>query len=393
MPVADDRPLENGGTNHAGLVEAFRLAAAGRSDAEIAGRLNAAGYRTTGNRGANLWRKDTVRRLLTNRFYLGELPIFEAREGRVRKVQVGWTAGRHPAVVDKDVFERAQRARQANRTAQRSQSVNNHGRTYSLTGLLRCWYCEQSGDPRRGKFQISQQHGTVRTYCYSRSQGLDCPQRGLQLAVYERQIEEWLAGIEVPAGALERALAQLAAEARTVDDAGAERHRLEGRLVRVKELYSWGDMDRAEYLNERDRIQQRLRALAPESKQKRDLSRLAEFVRGAAALWASAGEEGGAARNKLLVRLVSKVVVQDDRVVEIIPRPEVSVFVAPWQPSSWSGGSDGGCSRIFQITGPFLELLSPVLTHVFHLGRGRSLAWSCGKGSLRSLRGEAAFAA
>ena len=45
-----------------------------RRDREIAKALNAAGYRTSGNRGANPFSKDTVRRILTNRFYLGELP-------------------------------------------------------------------------------------------------------------------------------------------------------------------------------------------------------------------------------------------------------------------------------------------------------------------------------
>jgi len=59
---------------HGGLVLAFELAAAGKTDREIAQGLNAAGYRTTGNRGANPFTKDTVRPMLQNRFYLGELP-------------------------------------------------------------------------------------------------------------------------------------------------------------------------------------------------------------------------------------------------------------------------------------------------------------------------------
>ncbi len=53
---------------------AFTLAAGGKTDREIARALNDAGYRTTGNRGANPFTKDTVRPMLQNRFYLGELP-------------------------------------------------------------------------------------------------------------------------------------------------------------------------------------------------------------------------------------------------------------------------------------------------------------------------------
>ncbi len=60
-----------------GLLLAFRLAAAGKSDREVAEALNTDGYRTTGNWGRNPFKKDTVRRMLMNRFYLGELPPLE----------------------------------------------------------------------------------------------------------------------------------------------------------------------------------------------------------------------------------------------------------------------------------------------------------------------------
>ncbi len=47
--------------------------------------LNERGYRTSGNRGRNLFTKDTVRPLLQNRFYLGELPDGNG----------GWRPGAH----------------------------------------------------------------------------------------------------------------------------------------------------------------------------------------------------------------------------------------------------------------------------------------------------------
>ena len=72
LPVPDPE-------TYPGLLLAFRLAAEGKSDREVADALNAAGYRTTGNRGRNPFTKDTVCRLLQNRFYLGELPDGEGR--------------------------------------------------------------------------------------------------------------------------------------------------------------------------------------------------------------------------------------------------------------------------------------------------------------------------
>src|SRR5262245_36785134 len=88
-----------------GLLLGFRLAAEGKSDREVADALNAAGYRTTGDRGRNSFTKDTVRMVLRNRFYLGQLP-----DGRG-----GWVTGKHDAVLDEDLYDAAQAARAGNR--------------------------------------------------------------------------------------------------------------------------------------------------------------------------------------------------------------------------------------------------------------------------------------
>jgi len=82
VPVLDTRDLyirdEDGAEktirNCDGLLFLFERAATGYSDREIAIRLNAQGYRTTGNHGQNLFTKDTVKGIRKNRFYLGELP-------------------------------------------------------------------------------------------------------------------------------------------------------------------------------------------------------------------------------------------------------------------------------------------------------------------------------
>ena len=59
---------------HPGLLLAFEVAGQGKSDKEVAAALNLAGYRTTGNGGANPFSKDMVRVVLTDRFYLAYLP-------------------------------------------------------------------------------------------------------------------------------------------------------------------------------------------------------------------------------------------------------------------------------------------------------------------------------
>jgi DNA invertase Pin-like site-specific DNA recombinase len=78
-----------------GLVYASELARAGKTDREIALALNQAGYRTTGNRGSNSFQKDSVRVMLRNRFYVGNLP----------GGQGGWIPGPHGALIDPDLFQ------------------------------------------------------------------------------------------------------------------------------------------------------------------------------------------------------------------------------------------------------------------------------------------------
>ena len=95
---------------------AFEAAAEGKNDREVAESRSRHGYRTTGNQGRNPFTKDSVRGLLQNRFYLGELPITELRQGkgeRKQYVTTGWMLGKHAAMLDADLFGRVQAARLA----------------------------------------------------------------------------------------------------------------------------------------------------------------------------------------------------------------------------------------------------------------------------------------
>ncbi len=321
LPTPDTRPLSNGSTNYEGLVLAFQAAAEGKSDREIATLLNARGYRTTGNRGANLFRKDTVRRILMNRFYIGELPDGNGN----------WLPGKHQPILDSDLFERAQKAREQNRTFKAPRCTTTKGRIYALTGLLRCGYCG-------GNVNISAQHDTPRAYCYSRTQGLNCDQRSVPASLYEEQVSQWLGELVLPDDAVEKALAQYAEDSKKVGKPENERKRLELRLERLKELYSWGDIDRSVYQRERDQIQQQLRTLAPERQRRHSVKKLVDFIKRISTVWSVATP---VERNQLLGRIVEKIVVKDGQVIDIVPRPDLSFMMRACQLSSWTCGSDG----------------------------------------------------
>ena len=143
VPIVDPKTFP-------GLLLAFQTSAAGKSDREVAVTLNKAGYRSTGNRGAQAFRKDSVRRILMNRFYLGELPDGEGE----------WIPGSHEGVIGLELFGAAQQARDQNRRTRSSASVPKSANTYSLSGLAICGHCGGRLHINRGKAN------RPRIYCY-----------------------------------------------------------------------------------------------------------------------------------------------------------------------------------------------------------------------------------
>jgi len=302
--------------NHAGLLLAFQVAAEGASDAEVARRLNAAGYRTSGNRGMNLFTKDTVRRMLQNRFYLGELPDDKGT----------WLKGKHQPLLDVELFERAQAARAAN-LKRAAKSTNSRGRVYSLSGLMVCGYCGS-------KIHIQRQHSDqARCICYARIQGKECQQRSVFLRYYEDQFTEWLTRIKLPDDADPKV--------KTTDASrNDERKRLENRLKRLLDAYTWGDLSEDEYRVARDETKRLLDTL-PADQPRTDLSKLRSLISDLLWVWRHGTDEE---QNVLAAQLIERIVVCDGRIVEIAPREELTELVPPASISysgSYSGGSDG----------------------------------------------------
>lgn len=151
-----------------GLVTAFELAADGKSDREVAQALGREGYRTAGTRGDRRFTTTGVRGMLTNRFYLGELPDGDD----------GWQPGKHGPFIGQSLWARVQEARRRRRTFTHSSRPQGK-RVWSLTGLTLCWRCKERihtqyvyrGEPRLG--------------CYGRQKGGGCNQKSASLSVYE----------------------------------------------------------------------------------------------------------------------------------------------------------------------------------------------------------------
>jgi site-specific DNA recombinase len=233
--------------NAQGVRLAFESYRSGQhSDADIARILNEAGYRPQGRgkRALALFSKDSVRDLLRNRFYLGEV--------RYKKQ---WHPGQHEPIVSDELFDRCQNARKRRRrnlgTRARADS-----RIYALSGLARCARC---GWPMRGS-------GNAKRRYYrdpARDQGRDCQQRQVRAEEAEDAVGDFLRRMSLPPNWQEVALGLIHKEGGRGQETIDERRRIKGQLERLKRLFVLGDLTEREYTIDRDRLEAQLAALVP----------------------------------------------------------------------------------------------------------------------------------
>ncbi len=290
-----------------GLLLAFQLAAEGKSDRDVAQALNAAGYRTTGNRSRNPFTKDTVCRLLQNRFFLGELPGGSG----------DWIMGAHEPVLDDALFDRAQQARRGNRTSRGPRSVPSTRRHHALSGLGVCGHCG-------GKLHIkTNRHGRARIYCYRGNQGPACAQRSVQIAGIESQVRACLATFHLPDETVTEVI-QLYNRATDQRDHSEDRRReIANRRERIRELDKWGELTKEAYAAERDQLESELGSVSGTLARSNVLAQAATFLHDLpAALDAATPKE----RNAFARLVFQAVEITDDRVVAVVPQPDFTPF-------------------------------------------------------------------
>ena len=308
VPVPDTRELhiqdkdgiERVIRNYDGLLLLFERAAMGDSDRDIASLLNGNGYRTTGNQGANLFSKDTVKDIRRNRFYLGELT-----DGKG-----GWVKGRHTNFIPIELFNAAQK--HGNRT----KTIRADAMPCSLSGVARCASC-------LGSMRTFRAHGRIRLVCATRVKNNTCFQPSAYLDIYECHLLDYLKAFHISDDYQERILEAHLRLHSVYDNAEQQRAQLTGRLERIRDLYELGHKSREEYLADYNAIQRELEALPAANLDGDELERLASFLGDITLAWE---EANGEQRNRLASQLFETVWIQNKQVLAVTPRPDFKPF-------------------------------------------------------------------
>ena len=285
------------------VVKAFELYATGEmSYQDVADALNRAGHPPSGWK-ADRWLATSVRYVLVNRHYLGE--IRHRRE---------WLPGQHEAIISQELFDQVQETRRQRRHSSGNWGGGRRSDTpYLLHRVVFCHECEQVMYADPGKWGLYWRDS-------ARFRGIDCPVagRGVKMERLDVHVAELVRRLRLPDDWRER-LAEIAEHREEQENLEGKRNYLRGRLRRLREVYIDGDLDRADYERRRAKLQAQLDALqVPEVN---EIEEAGETLETLADAW-----DGAPVRlQRSMLRCIFEGIYVDVLAAKV-------VFVKPWPP-------------------------------------------------------------
>ncbi len=286
------------------------------SDTQVANLLNEHGYRTS--RG-NPFSKDTVREILQNRVYIGEVryvsrghKIAEPGSGDFSEASF---AGKHEPVIDRELFETCQRIREGRASHHSSPS---QPAPYILRDLVYCERCvnqpvEGSAIRDWGKMRLNRGNNTIYYLnCRSSQFGVKCGQKGVRREALTEHFLQVLFALKVPE-AWQRAFCE---RVKSSDDRHVLHRRLESITAMVGALgFNWQHgfiADKDEYIQKRHAL---YRAVVKTRLDDYDGAEV--FMDYISRKW-RACEDNVTAQNMLLREFIERVEVRDELIARIV---------------------------------------------------------------------------
>lgn len=244
-----------------------------------------------------------LRKILTNRFYVGEL-VFHARSAS-REV----FAGKHEAIVDVDVFEYVQKQLQRRR---KDNSKSTWGRDpYPVSGIAICAHC---GAGLSG-CQSGKRLRYLRCSTAARRGKSACRQPMVPAELVESQVAAYLSGMALPREYVDAVMQELK-DRHSNPDADAEAVKLRGQVERFRMLFVMGEIDEDRFRREAAPLKQeidRLEGAAVALDTERALQLLTDVGR----TWAM-GERR--TQRDMVTKIFDRIVVDGAQVKEIAPK-------------------------------------------------------------------------
>jgi DNA invertase Pin-like site-specific DNA recombinase len=226
------------------ISQAFEMYSLGNStDAEIARWINEQGFLT---RKGKEWTKDSVRTTLQLDYYYGA----------VKHLSVLYP-GIHEPIIDKELFDRAQKIRKEHFARPRT-CTTRFPRIFLLNGIVRCSACRKT----------LRAHGIREKYRYYREvaflRGDKCEDSGVQVIAdeVEAQVGVLVENFHLPDSWQKQIQEALDATNKEQDNKG-KRLDLEAKQRRLADLYADGMISRENYEARRDRLKIQLEMLLP----------------------------------------------------------------------------------------------------------------------------------
>jgi DNA invertase Pin-like site-specific DNA recombinase len=285
----------------------FAAFESGTSPLDIAYALNAEGVR--GPQGP--WTRATLAKILRNPVYKGDLaryrhtrptlhyyPEDDATDGR-RTIE-----GVFEAIIPEAEWAQVQTLMDGRVVAG---SAQRRRRRYPLSGLLRCGEC------RRRLSGVS--NGYSRYYrCRSRAADRSCAAPFVRADVAEAAFASWIGSLTLPPDWREA----IAETRQPAAEADTKRERLEERLARLRNLYTWGEMPEDEYRAETARVHSELAEVAEPSPS--SMEEVAAALVDLARTWANASPDRQAAVARLMLK---EIVTSNGQVTVFMARAEI----------------------------------------------------------------------
>lgn len=252
----------------------------------------------------------SVRKILTNVAYMGQVAYYSRRGGGVV------AKGKHPAIVDAALFAEVQKTLTCRRRY--TPPARPFGREpYPLSGVAACGAC---GAPLLGCASIvlgKYRYRHMRCSTAQRQGREACPQPMVRAEVLEAQIAAYVGGMRLPPEYLGEVVAELRRRQQSAPADPSEVEGLGREVERWRRLFVLGEIDEERYRREASPLRRRLAELQ-RPREVLDVEQAVKYLRDVGSLWAQSPRR---LQKEFVREVFQRIVVEGPEVAAITPQP------------------------------------------------------------------------